>query len=91
MLSRVSKLIGTQRGGGRGRGRGRGGYGNRGLRAPRVDIEKNNELYEKHYNSIIPEEQQNAFWDSLRSELPVSFRFTGSKGYKRFHAEFYHS
>ena len=68
---------------------GRGGHRNRGgkgqtsaRRAEYGDVPKTNELYERYYNEldILPEEDKDAFWESLRRELPNSFRFTGSKG-----------
>jgi multisite-specific tRNA:(cytosine-C5)-methyltransferase len=82
-----------KRGGGRGGGRGRGGGGggrggggggrsNWGPRADYQEVAKNNELFEKLYNElgVVPEDERKAFWNSLRKELPNSFRFAGSKG-----------
>jgi multisite-specific tRNA:(cytosine-C5)-methyltransferase len=80
-------------GGGRGRGRGggRGGRGGGGQRNFQPDnrvsfqnIDKRNEKFERYYNSIglLPDETERAaFWAALRTELPNSFRFTGSKGH----------
>lgn len=84
-----------KRGGGRGGGRGRGGGGggrggggrsNWGPRADYQEVEKNNELFEKLYNElgVVPENERKEFWNSLRKELPNSFRFAGSKGYASF-------
>ena len=40
-----------------------------------------NKLYQKYYNElrIVPADENDAFWESLRTPLPNSFRFTGSK------------
>ncbi|KAK4626265.1 RNA cytosine C(5)-methyltransferase NSUN2 [Fulvia fulva] len=82
-------------GGGRGRGRGRGGGGGGGNGGCRnfVDdrqsfdqVNKTNEKFERFYNTLnlVPAgEERDAFWTKLRSELPNSFRFTGSKGHAR--------
>ncbi|KAE9983431.1 hypothetical protein EG327_005474 [Venturia inaequalis] len=79
---------GNKRGGGRGGGRGgRGGGGggrsNWGPRADYQEVEKHNELFEKLYNElgVVPEDERKDFWNSLRRELPNSFRFAGSKGH----------
>ena len=75
------------RGGGRGRGRGGGGGGNRSYQDNRQsfqDVPKKNDKFERYYNTldIIPAgADREAFWISLRRELPNSFRFTGSKGH----------
>jgi multisite-specific tRNA:(cytosine-C5)-methyltransferase len=72
--------------------RGRGGRGGRGGGAQRDNrdnrvsfdaIVKNNEKFERYYNTLlsIPEDEKPVFWDALRRELPNSFRFAGSKGY----------
>ena len=47
------------------------------------DIVKTNERLEQYYNALLelPEEENLAFWDALKRELPNSFRFCGSKGY----------
>ena len=72
---------------GRGRGGGRGGGGNRSYQDNRQsfqDVVKRNEKFERYYNTldIVPTgAERDAFWSSLRRELPNSFRFTGSKGH----------
>ena len=72
-------------GGGRGRG-GRGG-GNRTYQDDRQSFDqviKKNEKFENFYNTlnIVPGgSEREAFWATLRRELPNSFRFTGSKGH----------
>ncbi|KAK3706627.1 tRNA (cytosine-5-)-methyltransferase ncl1 [Vermiconidia calcicola] len=78
-------------GGGRGRGRGRGGGGGGGgsrqfqdNRVSFADVDKKNEKFERYYNAldIVPTgPERDAFWLTLRRELPNSFRFTGSKGH----------
>ncbi|KAF1825360.1 S-adenosyl-L-methionine-dependent methyltransferase [Dissoconium aciculare CBS 342.82] len=82
-------------GGGRGKGRGRGGGGRGGRgggqrnfqpdnRVSFQNIDKRNEKFERYYNTIglLPDETERAaFWAALRTELPNSFRFTGSKGH----------
>ncbi|EMD00459.1 hypothetical protein BAUCODRAFT_20558 [Baudoinia panamericana UAMH 10762] len=77
-------------GGGRGRGRGRGGGGGGGgrqyvdNRQSFEDVNKHNEKMERFYNTIdiVPSgADRDAFWAALRTELPNSFRFTGSKGH----------
>lgn len=79
-------------GGGRGRGRGRGGGGRGGGghrqfqddRQSFDQVNKHNENFEKFYNTldIVPAgPDRDAFWATLRKELPNSFRFTGSKGH----------
>lgn len=47
------------------------------------DIVKSNERLEEYYNALLelPQDEQTAFWDALKRELPNSFRFCGSKGY----------
>jgi multisite-specific tRNA:(cytosine-C5)-methyltransferase len=73
--------------GGGGRGRGGGGGGNRSYQDNRVsfqDVVKRNEKFERYYNAldIVPEgPERESFWETLRRELPNSFRFTGSKGH----------
>ncbi|EME46093.1 hypothetical protein DOTSEDRAFT_70180 [Dothistroma septosporum NZE10] len=83
---------GGGRGRGRGRGRGGGGGGNGGRRNFVDDrqsfdqVNKTNEKFERFYNTLdlVPVgEERDAFWSKLRSELPNSFRFTGSKGHAR--------
>lgn len=70
------------RGGNRGGGRGSGGGGQRTVRTDHSDMPKNNELYEGYYNGLglVEEGERDEFWNTLRRELPNSFRFTGSKG-----------
>ena len=71
----------------RGRGGGRGGGGNRNYQDNRQSFEqvvKKNEKFERYYNAldIVPAgPERDAFWSTLRRELPNSFRFTGSKGH----------
>ena len=40
--------------------------------------------YERYYNglNLVEEPEREEFWTALRRELPNSFRFTGSKGYR---------
>ncbi|KAL2869372.1 tRNA (cytosine-C5-)-methyltransferase [Aspergillus lucknowensis] len=61
--------------------KGRGGGG--GERRDWQDLPKSNERFETYYDSqgFIPEEEREVFWESLRKDLPNSFRFTGSKGH----------
>ncbi|KAL3475881.1 S-adenosyl-L-methionine-dependent methyltransferase [Aspergillus californicus] len=66
---------------------GKGGGG--GARAERQnwnDLPKANERFENFYNSqnFIPEEEREIFWETLKRDLPNSFRFTGSKGHALF-------
>jgi multisite-specific tRNA:(cytosine-C5)-methyltransferase len=63
-------------------GRG-GGNGGGAQRRDWQDFPRSNERFENYYNSqdIIPEEEREIFWETLRKDLPNSFRFTGSKGY----------
>lgn len=82
----------NNRGGGRGRGRGRGrggggggGGGGRGRGGQRIsaqDIDRSNEKLERYYNGldILDEDEKEAFWSAMRSDLPNSFRFAGSRG-----------
>lgn len=78
---------GGNRNKGRGRGRGGGGAGQRHFVDNRVSfdqVDKHNEKFERYYNTIgiIPDDsEREAFWASLRSELPNSFRFTGGKAH----------
>ncbi|KAJ5624854.1 Methyltransferase (Ncl1) [Penicillium lagena] len=69
-----------KRGGKKGGGRGGGG-----VRKPSAyqDIPKSNEKLERYYNEpgIIPEEEREQFWTTMRRDLPNSFRFTGSRGH----------
>ncbi|KAL4977049.1 S-adenosyl-L-methionine-dependent methyltransferase, partial [Aspergillus desertorum] len=63
-----------------------GGGGGRSERQNWQDIPKTNERFENYYNAqgFIPEEEREIFWETLRRELPNSFRFTGSKGHALF-------
>lgn len=47
-----------------------------------ADVVKANPRLEKYYNELLqfPADENNAFWDALKRELPNSFRFCGSKG-----------
>ncbi|CAL5866752.1 uncharacterized protein PFLUO_LOCUS962 [Penicillium psychrofluorescens] len=69
-----------KRGGKKGSGRGGGA-----VRKPSAyqDIPKSNEKLERYYNEpgIIPEEEREEFWTTMRRDLPNSFRFTGSRGH----------
>ncbi|KAK5088972.1 tRNA (cytosine-5-)-methyltransferase ncl1 [Lithohypha guttulata] len=78
------------RGGKRGgRGRGRGSYGGPNRRDQpdnRVDkskLPRVNEKFENFYNElgIVPAEERDAFWKAMKTDLPNSFRFTGSKAH----------
>ncbi|KAL5334626.1 S-adenosyl-L-methionine-dependent methyltransferase [Aspergillus crustosus] len=62
-----------------GKGGGRAG----GERSNWQDVPRTNERFEKYYNTqgFIPEEERELFWETLRKDLPNSFRFTGSKGH----------
>ncbi|KAI9728762.1 MAG: hypothetical protein M1828_002868 [Chrysothrix sp. TS-e1954] len=46
-------------------------------------IERINERMEMYYNrlGIVPEEEHEAFWSSMKTDLPNSFRFAGSRGH----------
>lgn len=80
---------------GSGSGRGRGGFGGRGKNkgggggggngrwnAPRSEIPRRNDKLEEYYNTlnVVPEGEREDFWSCLKSELPNSFRFAGSRG-----------
>ncbi|KAL2823373.1 S-adenosyl-L-methionine-dependent methyltransferase [Aspergillus cavernicola] len=60
-----------------------GGGGARPERHSWNDLPKANERFENYYNTqgFIPEEEREVFWETLRRDLPNSFRFTGSKGH----------
>lgn len=79
-------IVSQNRGrGGGGRGGGGGGGGGHWKRDDRVgqgQVERTNKRFESYYNDldIIIEEERSAFWESLRSDLPNSFRFAGSRG-----------
>ncbi|KAF8475642.1 S-adenosyl-L-methionine-dependent methyltransferase, partial [Kalaharituber pfeilii] len=47
------------------------------------DVAFHNELYEKYYkeSGLIPEEEWEVFWETLKKTLPTTFRFTGSKNH----------
>ncbi|CAM1511541.1 Fc.00g090540.m01.CDS01 [Cosmosporella sp. VM-42] len=66
----------------RGGGGGRGGGGREGFR-DYATIEKKNEKLQRFYDTLLqlPDEEQEAYWDALKRELPNSFRFCGSKGH----------
>jgi multisite-specific tRNA:(cytosine-C5)-methyltransferase len=63
----------------------RGGRGG-GARAERAtnwhEISRTNEKLERYYNEpeFIPEEEREEFWNTIKKDLPNSFRFTGSRG-----------
>lgn len=46
-------------------------------------MKRNNPRFENYYNNldIIDEEERPDFWNSMRSDLPNSFRFAGSRGH----------
>ena len=47
------------------------------------DVDKHNEKFEEYYRvqGIIPDEAEfDKFLDTLREQLPTTWRFTGSKG-----------
>ncbi|KAH4054850.1 hypothetical protein HBH49_068100 [Parastagonospora nodorum] len=78
------------RGGGRGKpfrgkGRGRGGGGGGGGRDTRTepwsDIPRKNELFESYYRmgGFMEEAEFEEMWKALQTDLPNSFRFTGTK------------
>lgn len=70
--------------GGRAGGKKGGGQGSgKGDRPNYSSIPSENEKYEKYYkeSGLIPEEEWNEFWTTLKRTLPTTFRFTGSKGY----------
>ncbi|KAF2020834.1 cytosine-5--methyltransferase NCL1 [Aaosphaeria arxii CBS 175.79] len=81
--------MGRGRGGGRGRGnfRGKGknrGGGSRGgdnRSESWSDIVRQNDLYETYYRQggFLEEEEFEKMWKALASDLPNSFRFTGTK------------
>ncbi|KAI9370538.1 S-adenosyl-L-methionine-dependent methyltransferase [Aspergillus egyptiacus] len=62
---------------------GKGGGGARAERNNWQDLPRSNERFETYYNSqgFVPEEEREVFWETLRKDLPNSFRFTGSKGH----------
>ena len=55
----------------------------RGERQDPHEVERTNELFERYYNEldIVREDERKSFWDALRTDLPNSFRFTGSRGH----------
>jgi multisite-specific tRNA:(cytosine-C5)-methyltransferase len=71
------------RGGGKGRGGGRGGGG--GGRDTRTDawsdIPRKNDLFESYYRmgGFMEEAEFEEMWKALQTDLPNSFRFTGTK------------
>ncbi|KAF1940294.1 S-adenosyl-L-methionine-dependent methyltransferase [Clathrospora elynae] len=70
------------RGKGRGRGGGGGGGGGRDTRSdPWSTIERKNELFESYYRmgGFLEEPEFEEMWKTLQSDLPNSFRFTGTK------------
>ena len=68
--------------------KGGGGGGNRnnyhrsGVRQNYAEPIKENEQFEKYYNQLglLAEDEKAQFWETMRRELPNSFRFAGSKG-----------
>ena len=70
------------RGRGRGGGGGGGGGGGRDTRSePWSDIARKNELFESYYRmgGFMEEAEFELMWKALESDLPNSFRFTGTK------------
>ncbi|KAL4970536.1 tRNA (cytosine-C5-)-methyltransferase [Aspergillus stella-maris] len=63
--------------------KGGGGGGARNNRGNWQEQPRTNERFETYYNSqnFVPEEEREVFWETLRRDLPNSFRFTGSKGH----------
>ncbi|RPA76763.1 S-adenosyl-L-methionine-dependent methyltransferase [Ascobolus immersus RN42] len=47
------------------------------------EIVQENEIFEKYYKEggLIPENEWEEFWGTLKKQLPTTFRFTGSKGH----------
>jgi multisite-specific tRNA:(cytosine-C5)-methyltransferase len=91
-LAQVIEETNSRQGGGRGkpfrgggRGRGRGGGGGGGGRDTRTDawtdVERKNELFESYYRmgGFLEEAEFEQMWAALRTDLPNSFRFTGTK------------
>ncbi|KAF2130572.1 S-adenosyl-L-methionine-dependent methyltransferase [Dothidotthia symphoricarpi CBS 119687] len=72
----------TFRGKGRGRGGGGGGGASRDTRSDAwSDISRQNELFESYYRTggFMEEAEFEEMWDTLKTDLPNSFRFTGTK------------
>ncbi|PFH60837.1 hypothetical protein XA68_10244 [Ophiocordyceps unilateralis] len=71
----------TRRGGGGGGG-GRGAQAGGGWR-DYAAITKENEKFQEYYDSLLqlPDDEKKLYWETLRRELPNSFRFCGSKGH----------
>ncbi|KAI4951616.1 hypothetical protein J4E86_007032 [Alternaria arbusti] len=70
------------RGKGKGRGGGGGGGGGRDTRSePWSTIERKNELFESYYRmgGFLEEAEFEEMWKALQTDLPNSFRFTGTK------------
>lgn len=70
------------RGKGKGRGGGGGGGGGRDTRTDSwSDIARKNELFESYYRmgGFLEEAEFEEMWTALQSDLPNSFRFTGTK------------
>ncbi|KAK8059564.1 hypothetical protein PG996_009494 [Apiospora saccharicola] len=75
---------GGRKGGNRGGGGGGGRDGGRVAYVSFPEVVKENEKLQRYYDATIPiedEEERKAFWEALRTELPNSFRFCGSKGH----------
>ncbi|KAI9672057.1 MAG: hypothetical protein M1831_001870 [Alyxoria varia] len=47
------------------------------------EVERTNKLFERYYNElkIVGDDERHKFWEALRTDLPNSFRFTGSRGH----------
>ncbi|KAL0636572.1 tRNA (cytosine-5-)-methyltransferase ncl1 [Maublancomyces gigas] len=69
--------------GGRGGKKGGGQGSGKGDRYAYVSIPSENAKYERYYkeSGLIPEEEWDEFWATLKRTLPTTFRFTGSKGH----------
>jgi multisite-specific tRNA:(cytosine-C5)-methyltransferase len=72
---------GKFRGKGRGRGGGGGGGGRDTRSEPWSDIPRKNELFESYYRmgGFMDEAEFEEMWKALQTDLPNSFRFTGTK------------
>ncbi|KAL4895784.1 S-adenosyl-L-methionine-dependent methyltransferase [Aspergillus ambiguus] len=65
------------------KGGGRGGGPRSQQRQSWSELPRANAKFEHFYNEqgFIPEEEREEFWNTLRRDLPSSFRFTGSRGH----------
>nr|KAK5449186.1 tRNA (cytosine-5-)-methyltransferase ncl1 [Exophiala xenobiotica] len=69
--------------GGRGRGSNNGAGPRQDNRTNKADIYRHNDKFEEYYDQlgVVPEEEREQFWSTMRRDLPNSFRFTGSKAH----------